>query len=83
MSQYQIAKPQTDQDRQEDHRALADMHPGNRFRLMMGMTLLPEPNLSARPPQKMSFCADTHPERTVDGLATSPPSPPDERQIPS
>lgn len=42
----QIAKPQTDQDRAKDHRALSEMHPGNRFRLMFGMTLLPQSELT-------------------------------------
>lgn len=36
----------TDEERAENHRAISKLHIGNRFRLMMGMPLLPQPGLN-------------------------------------
>lgn len=67
MNDHRIAEPHTDSDRKEDHRALADMHPGNRIRLMMGMTLLPEPIQRHPTPSKQSH-ADQDRKTTVEAL---------------
>ena len=39
----QLAKPLTDSERRASRQALNQLHPGNRFRLMAGLSLLPEP----------------------------------------
>lgn len=67
MNDHQLATPQTKDDRANDHRILADMHPGNRIRLMMGMSLLPEPIQRHPTPDKRSH-ADQDRKATVDAL---------------
>jgi len=39
----QLVLPLTDSERGESRQYLDTLHPGNRFRLMFGMPLLPEP----------------------------------------
>ena len=41
----QLNRVPTDEERAENHRAISKLHIGNRFRLMMGMPLLPQPGL--------------------------------------
>lgn len=38
----QIAKPLTESERRKVRREVSQLHPGNRFRLMAGLPLLPE-----------------------------------------
>jgi hypothetical protein len=45
----QLAKPPTESERLASRLALNQLHPGNRFRLMAGLSLLPE---TPKPPLK-------------------------------
>jgi hypothetical protein len=38
----QLAKPLTESERHASRQALNQLHPGNRFRLMAGLSMLPE-----------------------------------------
>jgi len=40
----QLAHPPSEEERAANHRELSKMHRGNRFRLMLGLPLLPEPH---------------------------------------
>jgi len=45
----QLAKPLSESERLASRKALNQLHPGNRFRLMAGLPLLPE---TPKPPLK-------------------------------
>jgi hypothetical protein len=45
----QLAKPLTESERRASRQALNQLHPGNRFRLMAGLSMLPE---NPKPPLK-------------------------------
>ena len=48
----------TDQERIQNYKAIQAMHPGNRFRLMFGMPLLPEPKQAKTMSTYRNTCAD-------------------------
>jgi len=39
---HQLAIPKSDSERREERRSFQQLHPGNRFRLMAGLSMLPE-----------------------------------------
>ena len=45
----QLAKPLTESEHRASRQALNQLHPGNRFRLMAGLPMLPE---TPKPPLK-------------------------------
>lgn len=49
-----LAHPPSEQERRESNSYLASLHPGNRFRLMMGMPLLPEPEKTMNNEEKLA-----------------------------
>lgn len=42
---HQLATPKSESERREERRSLQQLHPGNRFRLMAGLSMLPEKEL--------------------------------------
>ncbi|MEO5915578.1 MAG: hypothetical protein ABIS50_15195 [Luteolibacter sp.] len=55
MDPDQLAQPPTDAERRANWKAIHQMHPGNRFRLMFGLPLLPEktPESGDKNPEEM------------------------------
>jgi hypothetical protein len=39
---HQLATPKSESERREERRSFRQLHPGNRFRLMAGLSMLPE-----------------------------------------
>ena len=48
----QLAKPLTESERLASRQAINQLHPGNRFRLMAGLSMLPEKSKPTLKPEK-------------------------------